>query len=119
MSEKTEPEIIPHPLHDAILKHAKLRPLTRVQPDWWIRSYEPGVSSEVVREVWNPVLNRMHVEQLDTGRKFVRLVMRNQESPLDGLEVTDKPGREVLCCTAAEAKRAGLVAVEVPAGGAQ
>ncbi|MCO1574993.1 hypothetical protein M8C13_04370 [Crossiella sp. SN42] len=117
----TDPEIIPHPLHDAILKHAKHRPMRKVKADWWVRTYRAVGDhfDDPVQERWSPVLAPTSGENLLTGKRFVRLVMQDQESPLDGLEVTDKPGREVLCCTAAEAKRAGLVAVEVPAGGAR
>lgn len=83
-----------------VYAQAKLRLMSRIQPGWWIRSY--GDSTD---EVWSEVNITMSGENIITGRKFVRLLCS-----LDGenLEVKDEPRRPILCCTAVEAKRAGL-----------
>jgi hypothetical protein len=83
-----------------VYRQATLRLMSRVQPGWWVRSYNGDDS-----EVWSEVTITMVGENILTNRKFVRLLcVVNGEN----LEVKDEPRRLIMCCTAVEAKRAGL-----------
>lgn len=88
---------------NAVYRHAKQREMRRVQPGWWVRSYRDDET-----ETWFPVRLVMDTTRISDNAKITRLYVTDQ---FDGesVEVPNFSREQVLCLTAAEAKRAGLV----------
>src|SRR5687767_10906359 len=88
---------------EAVYQNAKEREMRRVQPGWWVRSYRADET-----ETWFPVRVVVDTTRMSDNAKITRLYVTDQYDG-DSVEVPNYSRSQVLCLTAAEAKRAGLV----------
>lgn len=85
--------------------HAKQRLISNAYPGWWVRTYRWGSSEED----WLKVTAVRNFEPKTPGdRRVTQLVCVVDEETREGAEVTDFSNELILCCTKAEAKKAGV-----------
>lgn len=82
---------------------AKERRLSQVRPGWWVFSY--GQRDPLGG--WGQVTAATRYRDPDTRRSLVRLTVRAHGTGRSQ-EIEQVPGYPTWCCTAAEARRAGL-----------
>ena len=89
----------PHPDRPTTDRWGKLRPAKNVQPGWHVWTTDG----------WFEVSIYMHTDNIITGQKLVRLLLT------DGTHFTTLKSVDVMCRTAAEAKRAARAEAEASA----
>jgi hypothetical protein len=86
--------------------HAKQRLISNAYPGWWVRTFKEGTSDEE----WLKVAAVYNYDSKEaTDRPVTRLLCVVDEETREGAEVVDYSNEYVLCCTKAEAKKAGVV----------
>lgn len=91
--------------------HAKQRLISNAYPGWWIQTFEEGTSDEK----WLRVVSVKNFVPKDPGvlsnllRPYTELLCVFDEETREAVEVRDYSNEYVLCCTKAEAKKAGVV----------
>lgn len=87
--------------------HAKERLISTVYPGWWVRTFKESGTSD---EEWLKVVSVQNYTSKDPGKRpLTKLLCVVNEETREGAEVLDFSNEYVLCCTKAEAKKAGVV----------
>ncbi len=86
--------------------HAKQRLISNAYPGWWVQTFQEGTSDEE----WLKVVSVQNLTSSEPGRKpITKLLCVVNEETREAAEVIDFSNEYVLCCTKAEAKKAGVV----------
>lgn len=87
--------------------HAKQRLISNAYPGWWVRTFKESGTSD---EEWLKVVSVQNCTSKEPGKRpFTKLLCVVDEETREGAEVVDFSNEYVLCCTKAEAKKAGVV----------
>lgn len=86
--------------------HAKNRLISNAYPGWWVRTFKESGTSD---EEWLKVVAVKNYKSTDPGKRpMTVLLCVVDEEAREGAEVVDFSNEYVLCCTKAEAKKAGV-----------
>lgn len=87
--------------------HAKQRLISNAYPGWWVRTFKESGTSD---EEWLRVVSvKNYTPKRPSEKPMTVLLCVVDEETREAAEVADYSNEYVLCCTKAEAKKAGVV----------